>query len=663
MKVSKERLYYILLFSIFLIIVFSFSIIIRTEKLELWQKFSNEYIVDNYPAMTTLDAYYWLRYAKEYNENQYKAGEIDTLRFFPDYTKKPKPVPLLSFLIAKLSFLNKGNYYHTGLYLIPFLASLFVIPLGIYFFILGLPLAGLMGATLSTASYMYIARTTIGRVDTDALNLFFPILASLFLLLLYKTQKKSYLLIYSCLTGLTMLCFYWWYFHPGFHVIYLLMLIIILFIKRVNIKVFLLSLSLYIIFSNPLYIINGLDNLSHFLYRYLFVSTGGPHVSLPNIMTTITEAQGRPLNITITSILSNPYINYTGLICFFIAAIFYYKGLIPLLPLIALGLLSFKSSIRFVMFLAPFVGIGYGAIIHIILKQLNTTKKINNIYVDSAALIIASILTIFFIKTSSYYGYKPIPSISANIMASFIDLKNMHLKNPKIVSWWDYGYAIEDVTGYATYHDGGSQTSPKTFLIAKSFTLPDQRKMYNTISYLNNFGIEEITKVNQENYETLINKILDYTSSPINNNYILYSSDMITKYHAISEIGSYDLKTGKASPGGFQPLNCTSFNKKEIICDKFTLNFETGLINGQIPIKKVIYINKGYVEESFNFYNKGIYVQLLTQGKTLIGVFLLEEDTYNSNFNQMYLLGNFDKNLFDEVYNNYPTLRVFKMKK
>jgi len=93
----------------------------------------------------------------------------------------------------------------------------------------------------------------------------------------------------------------------------------------------------------------------------------------------------------------------------------------------------------------------------------------------------------------------------------------MHLKEPKIVSWWDYGYAIEDITGYATYHDGGSQTSPKTFLIAKSFTLPDQRKMYNTISYLNNFGIEEITKLNQENYETLLNEILDYTSSPINN--------------------------------------------------------------------------------------------------------------------------------------------------
>jgi dolichyl-diphosphooligosaccharide--protein glycosyltransferase len=380
-------------------------------------------------------------------------------------------------------------------------------------------------------------------------------------------------------------------------------------------------------------------------------------------MTTITEAQERPLNITITSILSNPYINYTGLICFFIAAIFYYKELIPLLPLLALGLLSFKSSIRFVMYLAPFVGIGYGAIIHIILKKLNIIKKIKNIYVDLTALILASILTVFFVKASSFYGYKPTPSISANIMSSFIDLKNMHLDNPKIVSWWDYGYAMEDVTGYATYHDGGSQTTIKTYLIAKSFASSKQKELRDITSYLNNNGIEEIEKTPHDDYNEMMNKILNFTASPKDDNYILFSSDMITKYRAISEIGTYDLKTGKTSPGGFQPLNCTSFKEQELSCGKLMLNFETGLINGQLPIKKVIYINKGYIEESFDFYNKGIYVQLLTQGKTLIGVFLLEEDTYNSNFNQMYLLGNFDKNLFEEIYNKYPTLRVFKLKK
>ena len=658
---KKAQYYYITSFLLLLAAIFIFSVVIRTGKLALWEKYDNEYIVGTYPAMSTLDAYYWLRYAKEYNENKYIPGDNDTLRFFPDYTRKPNPVPLLSFLIAKLSFFNSGNYYYTGLYLIPFLASLFIIPLCIYFFILKIPLAGFMGAALSTVSYMYMARTTTGRVDTDALNLFFPLLASLFLLLLYRTQKKFSILIYSSLTGITMFFFYWWYYHPGFHVIYLLILIFILIIKRVNLKFFLLSIALYIICSHPFYLLNGLDNLINFIYKYLFVHEKVTHGSLPNIMTTITEAQQRPFSATISAILSNNYINYIGLICFLIAAVFYYKELIPLLPLLLLGLLSFKSSIRFVMFLSPFVGIGYGAIIHIIFMHLNKVFKQKSLYIDLSALVIAAFLTIFFIKTASFYWYNPTPSISAKITSSFIDLKNMHLDDPKIVTWWDYGYAIEDITDYATYHDGGSQTTIKTYLIAKAFSSSDQLIMRNIISYLNNFGIKELIKPNNDN--EILDYVLHFSDSPNNDNYVLFSSDMITKYRAISEIGTYDMKTGRSSPGGFQPLQCTAFNKKELSCGKLTLNFETGLINNQIPIKRVDYINKGYVEESFDFYNNGIYVELLLHDKTLIGVFLLEEDTYNANFNQIYLLGNFDKNIYKEVYNNFPTLRVFKIYK
>jgi dolichyl-diphosphooligosaccharide--protein glycosyltransferase len=660
---QKARFYYIISFLLLLAAIFIFSVAIRTEKLELWEKYGINSPAGTYPAMSTLDAYYWLRYAKEYNENKYIPGDNDTLRFFPDYSKKPDPVPLLSFLIAKLSFLNNGNYYYTGLYLIPFLASLFVIPLCIYFFILKIPLAGFMGAALSTVSYMYMARTTIGRVDTDALNLFFPLLASLFLLLLYKSQKKSSFLIYSSLTGVTMFFFYWWYFHPGFHVIYLLLLAFILIIKKVDLKFFLISIALYIVCSNPMYLLNGFDNLINFLYKYLSVNENGAHGSLPNIMTTITEAQQRPFNATISSILSNNYINYIGLICFVIAAIIYYKELIPLLPLLLLGLLSFKSSIRFVMFLAPFVGIGYGAIIHIVFMRLNNVFKLKNLYIDLSALFIAFFLILFFIKTVSFYWYDPTPSIPAKTISSFVDLRNIHLDNPKIVTWWDYGYAIEDITNYATYHDGGSQTTIKTYLIAKAFSSLDQLIMRNIISYLNNFGIKELIKTNKGNSNEMLDRVLHFSDSPNNDNYILFSSDMITKYRAISEIGTYDMKTGKSAPGGFQPLVCTSFKEQELSCGKLMLNFETGLINNQIPMKKVDYINKGYVQESLDFYNNGIYVELLLHDKTLIGVFLLEEDTYYSNFNQIYLLGNFNKTIYKEIYNNFPTLRVFKIYK
>jgi dolichyl-diphosphooligosaccharide--protein glycosyltransferase len=35
--------------------------------------------------------------------------------------------------------------------------------------------------------------------------------------------------------------------------------------------------------------------------------------------------------------------------------------------------------------------------------------------------------------------------------------------------------------------------------------------------------------------------------------------------------------------------------------------------------------------------------------------------TFNSNFNQMFLLGRYDYKKFKEVYNNFPTARAFEV--
>ena len=118
--------------------------------------------------MTTLDAPYWLRWAREYNEGTY--GQKDGLRGYPESTDtfkemyakelslplkytdttpasssshlsssyvtpeiRYRDVPLLSFLIAHIAPFFNYNYYLTGTLLIPVLASLFILPLGVFF--------------------------------------------------------------------------------------------------------------------------------------------------------------------------------------------------------------------------------------------------------------------------------------------------------------------------------------------------------------------------------------------------------------------------------------------------------------------------------------------------------------------------------------------------
>ena len=92
--------------------------------------------------------------------------------------------------------------------MVPILASLFIIPIGFYFFIIGLPVSGLMGGLIGTFASGYYMRSSIGRIDTDMLNLFFPSLAALLILLASRAKTQSSVLLYSAGSGLVLYLFH-----------------------------------------------------------------------------------------------------------------------------------------------------------------------------------------------------------------------------------------------------------------------------------------------------------------------------------------------------------------------------------------------------------------------------------------------------------------------
>ena len=206
------------LFAGVLLVCFLVSAGVRYHQFETWKLTPQSYFVGERPMMTTLDAPYWLRWAREYNDGTY--GQKDGLRGYPENTDTFKEmsdkelslplkntdttpaysssylssssrtqeinyrdVPLISLFIAHLAPFFNYNYYLTGNMLIPILASLFILPLGMYFFRIGVPVSGLLGGLIGTFAGGYYMRSSIGRIDTDMLNLFFPVLAGLLILL------------------------------------------------------------------------------------------------------------------------------------------------------------------------------------------------------------------------------------------------------------------------------------------------------------------------------------------------------------------------------------------------------------------------------------------------------------------------------------------------
>ena len=93
------------------------------------------------------------------------------------------------------------------------------------------------------------------------------------------------------------------------------------------------------------------------------------------------------------------------------------------------------------------------------------------------------------------------------------------------------------------------------------------------------------------------------------------------------------------------------------------INLKVGIINNRMPLKRILYIRDGKVLREKKFgHTKGYTLQMLVSGKAIYEVQLIDEEVFKSNFNQMFLLGRYRKDLYEETYNAFPNSRLFKVK-
>ncbi|MED5407506.1 MAG: hypothetical protein VYD25_07155, partial [Pseudomonadota bacterium] len=98
-------------------------------------------------------------------------------------------------------------------------------------------------------------------------------------------------------------------------------------------------------------------------------------------------------------------------------------------------------------------------------------------------------------------------------------------------------------------------------------------------------------------------------------------------------------------------------------CRNGTFDLKTGLTPKGAHLKEAVLIDDGFVKRRTRYPHKnGLYLQVLISGSRLISVHMVGEEVYQSNFNQMFILGRYDKNLFDQYYSAFPWTRVFRVK-
>ena len=677
-----------ILYFFLLLIVLLFGLWIRFDNISFWKKNRSLFYFNNLPIYSAYDSFHFAKLSQDIKKGMFKLGEPEYLRMFPD-NKNPEIAPkyelwgnLISFVEAYLSKLFNLPIEKITFYLIPILAVLFVIPLFFYFKDLGYPFSGLIGGIIGVSASMYLGRTSFMRLDTDCLNLFFPFFIAYAFLQFFsnKNPVKKYLWIIVASLGLFLYKF--WYSVDGLMFLLVSVFVFYLFIeiaikkKKRNLKDGLIGLAILII-PNIWFLINGPLEICHaFSSLVLGLKKTTAEFSLykdfPNIMQSISELQHASFNeilgrLTSYSLLIG-VLGFLGAILFFLLN--FRKGLF-ILPFFGIGILSFFSGSRFAMYLAPFIGIGLGYWLHLFIEKIFPRLGIFNTP-EKQKIVLNLTGVLFFITTlavqSRALTFHSYPKVLSPIVKNMVYLKTHTPSNAAIWTWWDYGYAFEYYSRRATFHDGGAQTTPKTYFIARSFATPSFKEAWNITAFLSHYGLTGIKKFlqNGTSAKELVEMVREGKLSPSLSTpvYWVFTQDLFTKFGWIYYFGTYDFNKKRGTFGKFFfPKMCKAIPEGLICQGLGKVNLISGVIdtgNGVIPIMSYFH-QEGDKKIEKNFFKKGVLFVWIEKPKIGNFVAVYPEDVAQSTFVKMFVLRKYDKKYFTLVRDDFPFAVIYKV--
>ena len=265
--------------------------------------------------------------------------------------------------------------------------------------------------------------------------------------------------------------------------------------------------------------------------------------------------------------------------------------------------------------------------------------------------------------------YIPKPSFPSPVLDGLSSLKQVDNKDHAIVAtWWDYGYASMFLNGLPTLHDGGSQTSPTTYFVARAL-LADQAETVNILRFLSTNTHESLTVYKSQ--AELFDAMNSPSQSPTPDIYLVLSNQMAGWMSSISTLGNWDIETGLAKkvPNNnnstalfYRNLNCrygATFKKPQ--CGNINFDLEAGLINDQTALSSWAFNKDGFFHTRRDLNLDGNLAFQINQYGTRIESQVMHAQLYGSSFNQLFHQGDIKHSNLKLFYDDYPIIRIFKI--
>jgi len=367
------------------------------------------------------------------------------------------------------------------------------------------------------------------------------------------------------------------------------------------------------------------------------------------------------------------------------------------LPLVGLGFLALFGGLRFTIYAVPIMALGIGFLISE-LARIISDKKI-------AQFIIATILTLLALYPNIKHikEYK-VPTVFSKDEVLVLDkLKSIATREDYVVGWWDYGYPIRYYADVKTLSDGGKHEGDVNFATSFALTNPQDvaAKMvrldveYTEKKFALAKAIKEAKEKNEKreslqddidiNRTNIASMTLDNGFKDTNDFllslggevkmlpktrdiYLFLPNNMLNIYPTVKLFSNLDLMNGMMGKNPFF-YKTSDFNENSEFIDlgngiKLSKKDAT-LQVGQNSVKVKRFVKTQYLSKE----KLDVNVQNIAYDGELNVIYManyrqflvVDEDTYNSTYFQLFVLEQYDNTLFEPTILT-PLLKIYKMK-
>ncbi len=407
------------------------------------------------------------------------------------------------------------------------------------------------------------------------------------------------------------------------------------------------------------------------------VETEGLHFY--QVTQTIREAGAIPMS-TIANRISGSSIGLLLSCAGFIFLVLKHKPFIIALPLIGVGLFSYVGGLRFTVYAVPIAAL---SAVYLFWFVGTSFKDVRVKY----ALVIFGTIAMLYPNIQHIIGYK-VPTVLNNTeVQDLVKLNKISSREDYTLSWWDYGFPIWYYSDTSTLIDGGKHHHDN-FIISKIMQTTSSELAAN----LSRLSVEEYVDSNysvvadvlfKNRKENLENKVAqvdpnlllmeledpNYKLPPKTRDIYLYLPyRMLRIFPTVMVFGNLDLKTGK------KLRNIAFYPTRAVKQDKSMLSFANGITfdlkQGKLLIgKKKENVKNFIIVQNNKKGDIGLQSQFYHADGSLAVVFLksyglfviMDIETFNSTYVQMFMLGKYDKDLFELVVSS-PYSKIYRLK-